>query len=62
MRITNKEIRDYYGHNGNECKVKIKRNGEIHRFGSPNYTDRSKDYWHYLGTKDFALQIMRENK
>jgi len=35
MRITNKEIRDYYGHNGHECKVKIKRNGEIHRFGSP---------------------------
>jgi len=27
-----------------------------------NYADRSKDYWHYLGTKDFALQIMREKK
>jgi len=47
--ITNKEIREYLGHNGRECKVVIRRNGSVERYGSPNETDRSKDFWTYIG-------------
>ncbi len=46
---TNKQIRDYLGHNGRECRVRIKRNGEIWRFGSREDTDRSHDYWAHIG-------------
>ena len=46
---TNKEIREYLGHNGRECCVRIKRNGEIWRYGSRQDTDRSSDYWALVG-------------
>jgi hypothetical protein len=46
---TNKEIREYLGHNGRECRVKIKRNGEVWRHGSREDTDRSRDYWALVG-------------
>lgn len=55
-RITDRAIREYYGHNGVECVVKIKRNGEVHRYGSPDPVDRSKDYWHIVGTRDAAVR------
>lgn len=55
-RITDKAIREHYGHNGVECVVRIKRNGEIHRYGSPDPFDRSRDYWHYVGTRDEAIR------
>jgi len=55
-RITDKAIREYYGHNGAECVVTIKRNGEIHRYGSPDPTDRSMDYWHYVCTREQAVR------
>ena len=57
--IKNKEIREYLGHNGVECRVKIKNSGEIHRFGDPNPFDRSKDFWHFIGYKE---QITKEIK
>lgn len=46
---TNKQIREYLGHNGHECRVKIKRNGEVWRYGSCEDTDRSCDYWALVG-------------
>ena len=45
---TNKQIREYLGHN-RECRVRIKRNGEIWRYGSREDTDRSGDYWKLVG-------------
>lgn len=47
--ITNKQIRDYLGHNGCECRVRITRDGRVLRYGSPEPTDRSRDYWSYMG-------------
>ena len=46
---TNKQIREYLGHNNRECRVRIKRNGEIWRYGSREDTDRSGDYWKLVG-------------
>jgi len=53
MIVTDKRLREYYGHNGHECKVRIsKLTGEVLRYGSPDPYNRSMDYWHYLGTTD----------
>ena len=46
---TKKQIREHFGHNGHECRVKIKRNGEVWRYGSREDTDRSCDYWAFVG-------------
>tara|TARA_R110002126_G_C10348807_1_gene491455 strand:+ start:771 stop:980 length:210 start_codon:yes stop_codon:yes gene_type:complete len=47
--FTNSQIREYLGHNGRECRVRIKRNGEIWRYGSRQDIDRSCDYWALVG-------------
>ena len=39
-------IQDYYGCN---VIIKIKRNGEVHYYGSQDAFDRRNDYWHYGG-------------
>ena len=52
MSVTNQQIREYLGHNGSECRVRISRDGRITRHGSPNPTDRSQDFWAYMGEKD----------
>jgi hypothetical protein len=60
-KITDKEIRKYLGHNGVECSVKIGRDGRVERYGSPTVTDRSMDFWAYMGTKaDVVKQIESE--
>tara|TARA_R110000737_G_C14243514_1_gene425241 strand:+ start:234 stop:428 length:195 start_codon:yes stop_codon:yes gene_type:complete len=46
---TSKQIREHLGHNGVECRVVIKRNGEVWRHGSPEDADRSRDYWAFIG-------------
>jgi hypothetical protein len=51
-RITDNQIREALGHNGAECRVRIRRDGTVERHGSPTPTDRSKDFWAYLGTRD----------
>ena len=56
--ITDADIRSYLGHNGRECRVRVKRNGEVHRYGLPNVIDRSRDFWTYVGERDhFAATI-----
>ena len=50
--VTDKEIRECFGHNGVECRVRIKRNGVVLRYGSPDLTDRSKDFWQWLGRRE----------
>jgi hypothetical protein len=50
--MTNKMIREYCGHNGNECRVVICRDGTIRRYGSTVDTDRTKDFWAVIGTVD----------
>lgn len=58
MQITDKAIREYYGHNGHECRVRISRDGTITRHGSPDPFDRSKDFWAFIGTRDGAVREM----
>jgi hypothetical protein len=53
-REMDREIRAYYGHNGVECIVRIKRDGTIERFGSAMPTDRSKDFWMLVGNRKDA--------
>tara|TARA_R100000306_G_C4319438_1_gene114368 strand:+ start:360 stop:605 length:246 start_codon:yes stop_codon:yes gene_type:complete len=56
--VTNAQIRRYLGHElpdslgVRSCRVKIKRDGTIHRYGSPDPFDRTCDHWHYLGHRD----------
>tara|TARA_R110000751_G_scaffold72231_1_gene146455 strand:+ start:738 stop:932 length:195 start_codon:yes stop_codon:yes gene_type:complete len=58
---TNQEIRKYLGHALPECRVVIHRNGEIERYGSPNPSDRSQDFWSYVGTvAEIKAQMQRE--
>jgi hypothetical protein len=57
-KITDKAIREFYGHNGVECRVRISRDGDVTRYGSPVPTDRSKDYWMTLGTRADAIREM----
>lgn len=57
-KITDKAIREYFGHNGFECRVRISRDGEITRYGSPVVTDRSHDYWATIGTRADAVREM----
>ena len=47
--MTNKQIREYLGHNGHECRVRITRDGKIYRHGSPVVIDRTKDFWACMG-------------
>ena len=51
-KVTNKIVREYLGHNGVECKVIIKKSGEVYRRGSPDPFDRSADYWCHIGYID----------
>ena len=57
--ISARRIREYLGHRGigSECHVRIHRDSNVERYGSPNPTDRSKDYWAWMGTCE---QIARE--
>lgn len=57
--IRNKDIREFLGHNGSECRVRIKKNKEVWRYGSPVPTNRDSDFWAYMGTVD---EIKREIK
>lgn len=60
-KITDRAIREYLGHNGVECRVRIGRDGRVERYGSPNTTDRSKDFWAYMGTRAYwAWQVEHE--
>ena len=47
--MTNKQIREYLGHNGHECRVRITRDGKIYRHGSLVVIDRTKDFWACMG-------------
>jgi hypothetical protein len=60
--MTNKELREYFGHNGQECRVLIKHDGRVYRHGSDTPTDRSRDYWHYLGDRDQIIQEIEEGR
>lgn len=53
MKITKPMIREWLGHAPPECRVRITRNGEVHRIGKPfDPFDRSRDYWHFCGWAD----------
>lgn len=55
-KVTNKQIRNYLGHNGRECIVRVSRDGRVMRFGSSVPTDRSHDFWVLVGRKDEIVQ------
>ena len=60
--MRDKEIRDRLGHNGRECMVRIARDGsKVERYGSPEPTDRSSDYWQYLGTREQVVSWLSDN-
>ncbi len=46
------QIREHLGHNGAECRVRIHRDGRVERYGSPDPTDRSRDFWAFVGLFD----------
>ena len=50
--MTNKQLREYLGHNGSECVVTISRQGVVKRYGSPDPFERSMDFWQYMGVRD----------
>jgi len=69
---TDSEIRDFLGHNGGGCRVRISTHslsdsvapnpGDriIYRRGSPDVFDRTKDFWAYIGTvKDQIREMER---
>lgn len=58
--MTDKEIRNHFGHNGSECKVRIARDGDriVSRYGSPNPTDRGHDFWSFLGYRAEIVSII----
>ena len=58
MKVTQSMIREYLGHNGHECRVRITRDNKVHRIGSGDDPfDRGRDFWAYMGTVD---EIARE--
>jgi len=61
MKVTKKQIREYYGHNGQDCRVRITRNGEVLRYGSPDPFDRSKDYWQFICYIETAEKIVEDH-
>ena len=70
---TDSEIREYLGHNGGECRVKISTHSLhervapnpsariIYRRGSPDIYDRTKDFWAYIGTVKDQIREMDED-
>jgi len=60
--ISRKDVREYLGHNGVTCKVRIREDGSVERYGSINPSDRSKDYWEFMGFKDKIVAEIKENK
>jgi len=61
-KFSNKAIREYLGHNGCECRVRISRDGSITRYGSPNPFDRSMDFWAPAGHVDDVTKDMANSK
>lgn len=59
MKITKPMIREWLGHNGAECRGRIKQNGEVHRIGNGHDPlDRGRDYWHYCGMVEDVARDM----
>ena len=50
--MTNKQLRTYLEHGIGSRQIKIKRDGSILAFGSTRDTDRSMDYWQWVGYRD----------
>jgi len=50
--ITHKEIREYLGHDGSNCKVMIGRDKKIFRKVHPDPFNRTRDYKHFVGYLD----------
>ena len=57
-KVTNKMIREFFGHNGHECKVRISQDDAVLRYGSRDPADRSADYWQWLGTRDDCAKVV----
>ena len=55
-KMTRKEIRGFLGHCPPECRVRISRAGGVTRYGSPDPTDRSKDFWQNHGSVEDYLE------
>lgn len=56
-REQQKTIREYYGHGQGNRKVRIKRSGEVHYYGSTDATNRDHDWWHFGGMADEVLRM-----
>ncbi len=62
-KITDRQIREYLGHGRGNRRVQIRRNGQVHYYGSTDDTDRTQDWWHYADTRDqVAREVERERE
>ena len=53
---TDRKIREYLGHNGGECRVRVARDGSsVLRHGSPDPSNRGA----WLGTRADVIREMR---
>ena len=62
MKITDKEIREYLGHNGHECKIRITEDGDVYRYGHRDPMDRSSDYWAWMGKRNVRKETTMARK
>lgn len=59
-KVTEKMVREHLGHNGQECRVVIHRDGRISRYGHPDPTNRSMDFWHSCaGLDEQVKELLR---
>jgi hypothetical protein len=61
-KITNREIRAYFGHGQGNRRVRICRDGMVEYYGSTNPTDRQHDYWHCAGSREVIVHQMQASR
>ena len=59
--VSRKDVREYLGHNGVTCKVRIREDGSVERYRSVDPYERSKDYWEFMGYKDEIVAEIEES-
>lgn len=55
------EIREFYGHDGKDCIIKITSDGVIRKWVFGVETDNVRDRWQIIGTVAEAQEAMAKN-
>lgn len=61
MEVTDSEIMEYLGHNGNTCKVIIGNEGYVVRYGYPHSTGDRMSKWRFVGHRDDIVREMNDD-